>query len=286
MTTLRPPLPDPRAIEVPSNRFLLHPLADRLVGPAIAAGLSANMASLAGLAVGLAAALAYFHWQDWRLAVAGWVLMLLWHLLDGLDGRIARATGTASPFGRFLDGFADYGVFVLVHVALALSLPDPVAALALAIAAGLAHAVQSAFYEARRAMWYRRLAGLVCVPPRTAAGGVIERLYNAMEARLGHQATAFDHRLAAAGPDMRLRLVMRWARTALPAMRLLWLLSANARTHVILVACLLGNPRLAWWWELLVLTPIALLCARVLGRAERLDEAEGAPTVAGPPPAA
>lgn len=282
----RPPLP--QAIEVPSNRFLLHPLADRLVGPAIAAGISANMASLAGLGLGLLAALAYVHWQDWRFAIAGWLLMLGWHLLDGLDGRIARATGTASPFGRFLDGFADYGVFVLVHVALALSLPDPLAALLLAVAAGIAHAVQSAFYEARRASWYRRLAGDFTVAPRLAVGGPVERLYNWLEARLGHRATAFDHRLAAAGAAVRMQLVGAWASAVLPVMRLMWCLSANARTHAILLACLMGDPRLAWWWELLVLSPLALGCGLALGRAERLDSGRAPATqpVAGPPPAA
>ncbi len=280
--------PDAAAIEVPSNRFLLHPLADRLVPPALALGLSANVASLLGLGCGLLAALAYHHWPDWRFALLGWLLMLGWHLCDGLDGRIARATGTASPFGRFLDGFADYGVFVVVHVSLALSLADPVAALALALAAGVAHAVQSAFYEARRATWLRRLAGQFAVTPRTAVGGPVERLYNAIEARLGHRATPFDQHLAAAAPDLRGRLLDQWARRALAPMRLLWLQSANARTHAILLACLLGDPRLAWWWELLVLTPLALAGGVLLARAERWEGpgAPALPPVAGPPPAA
>lgn len=283
-------LPDPGAIDVPSNRFLLHPLADRLVRPAIAAGITANMASLAGLAVGLLAALAYFRWPDPRLALLGWALMLCWHLFDGLDGRIARATGTATPFGRFLDGFADYGVFVVVHLALALSLADPVAGLLLALAAGAAHAVQSAFYEARRSRWIRRLEGRFAVAPRSVAGGLAERLYNRLEARLGHRATAFDERLATTHPDERNQLLGQWAKRALPVMRLLWLQSANARTHAILLACLAGDPRLAWWWELLALTPLALVCGLALDRAEDavLASAGGASTqpVAGPPPAA
>ncbi len=290
MTRTCPELPDPGVIELPSNRFLLHPLADRLLAPAIAAGVTANMASLAGLGFGLLAAAAYFHWEDARMAVLGWALMLCWHVLDGLDGRIARATGTASPFGRFLDGFADYGVFVVVHVAIALSLADPVASLGLALAAGAAHAAQAAFYEARRACWFRRLAGHFSVAPRPVAGGPIERLYNALEARLGHRATAFDRRLAGAEPGVRATLLARWARNARPAMHLLWLQSANARTHVILVACLFGDPRLAWWWELLVLTPLGLLSGLALRRAERVAEAVplGCETrpVAGPPPAA
>ncbi|MFN7173902.1 MAG: CDP-alcohol phosphatidyltransferase family protein [Thermaurantiacus tibetensis] len=280
-----PPLPDPRAIDVPSNRFLLHPIAERLLPLALRLGIPANAVSLAGLGLGLLAAVCYHHWQDWRLVLAGWGLMLGWHVLDGLDGRIARATGTATALGRFIDGFADYGVFVLVHVALALSLPDPVAALALALAAGAAHALQSAFYEARRATFLRRLAGSFAVAPRVAAGGRVERLYNALESRLGHRATALDAALAAAGPAERQARLARWAAAALPTLRLARLLSANARTHAIALACLLGDPRLAWWWELLVLTALALLIAALLGRAEARAAVTSRRAVAAMPPA-
>ncbi|MFN7177101.1 MAG: hypothetical protein ACK4MX_09455, partial [Thermaurantiacus sp.] len=56
---LRPP-----AIEPWSNRVLIHPAAEALLAPAIAARISPNMVTLAGLALGLLAALAYTGWAE------------------------------------------------------------------------------------------------------------------------------------------------------------------------------------------------------------------------------
>jgi phosphatidylglycerophosphate synthase len=242
-------------IDVPSNRLVIHPVGAWLLPFAIRAGIHPNAVSLAGLGLGLLAAASFRHWPDARFALAGWCLLLGWLVLDGLDGALARATGRASAFGRFVDGFADYGVFVVVHVALALSLGGTVAAFVLMLAAGAAHAVQSAFYEATRATWFRRARRQFDVPERTAAGGAVERFYNAMEQALGHRPTAFDRLCAARqAPD---GLLARWQALARPRFRPLWLLSSNARAHLILIACLVGDPRLAWWCELLLLSAVA-----------------------------
>jgi hypothetical protein len=39
-------------------------------------------------------------------------------------------------------------------------------------------------------------------------------------------------------------------------MRLMSLLTANVRTWAIFIACLAGNPRLFWWFELIPLTAV------------------------------
>src|SRR3546814_2637451 len=80
------------------------------------------MVSIAGLLVGIASALAYFHWQNPLWAAAGLLLSLGWLVADGLDGMIARATGTSSAAGRVLDGICDHGVFICIYVSLAFSL--------------------------------------------------------------------------------------------------------------------------------------------------------------------
>jgi phosphatidylglycerophosphate synthase len=251
----------PPEIELPTNRWLIHRLSAALLPHAIGARVPANAASLLGLAFGLLAAAAFLDWRDPGFVLLGWLLLIFWLVMDGLDGAIARATGTASPMGRFLDGFADYGVFVVVHVALVVSLDASPATLALALAAGAAHALQSAFYEAARATYRRRIAGVFAVPPREAAGGLVERVYNAIEARAGHRATAFDEGLAALPAAERGRAVARWAEAAAARLRLLGLLSSNARVHAIALACLLGNPALAWWWELGALSLLVLAMA-------------------------
>lgn len=67
------------------------------------AGLSANLVTLVGLAIGLAAAGAiYFGRYE-----IGLVLILISRLADGLDGAIARAT-TKTDFGGYLDITADF----------------------------------------------------------------------------------------------------------------------------------------------------------------------------------
>jgi hypothetical protein len=42
-------------------------------------------------------------------------------------------------------------------------------------------------------------------------------------------------------------------------MRLMSLLSANVRVYAIFLACLSGNPRWFWWFELVPLTAILLI---------------------------
>ncbi len=88
-----------------------------LFGAALArVGLSANMVTLAGLALGLLAGVII------ALGAPGWALipLLLGRLADGLDGAIARATHTTA-FGGYLDitcDFIFYGVIPLAFVLL------------------------------------------------------------------------------------------------------------------------------------------------------------------------
>jgi phosphatidylglycerophosphate synthase len=141
----------PTEIEPPSNRLVVHRASAALLPVAVRLDIHPNTVTFAGLLFGLAAAACYVHWTDWRLATAGFVLMIGWHIMDGLDGQLARATGRSSDLGRLLDGVADYATFIAVYLVLALTHPQPQLAFALAAAAGLAHALQSQFYEGERA---------------------------------------------------------------------------------------------------------------------------------------
>lgn len=79
-------------------------------------GLSANMVTLIGLALGLVAALVIALGWTW----AALVPLLASRLADGLDGAIARAT-QKTDFGGFLDIVADfvfYGAIPLAFVVL------------------------------------------------------------------------------------------------------------------------------------------------------------------------
>lgn len=258
----------PTEIEPLSNRFLIHPLAAALLPPAVRAGLHPNVVTGAGLLFGLLAGLAYTQWTDWRYATLGFVLMIGWHVMDGLDGKLARATGKTSEIGRLLDGVADYATFVAVYLALALTHSDIPFSLGLALISGLFHALQSQFYEGERATYIRRLSGRFDPVVRTEAGGVFERLYNRGEAMLGNRARPFDQQLAAAEPAERARMLALWQPRAARTLRWMSPLSANGRTIAIFLAVLCGEPMLFWAWEIVPLTLLALAAARSLRQAE------------------
>ncbi len=256
-----------RRIEDPSNLWLIHPLGRLLLPVAVARGISANAVSIAGLTLGTAAALAYARLGDWRFALVGLVLSIGWLVADGLDGMVARATGTASPLGRMLDGLCDHGVFLLIYVALAIVWGTP-AGWALAFAAGGVHAVQSSLFEGERTRFHRRVKGvaLVAAPPAPAASSLV-RLYDRVAGMPDRLAMAFEQKLAAS-PDP-VATGARYARAAVAPMRLLSLETANVRIFMVFVACLAGDPRLFWWFEIVPLTAILLIGLAWHRRVER-----------------
>ena len=258
----------PDEIEPLSNRLLIHRVARLLLPRAVAIGLHPNLVSFAGLCFGLLAALAYLQWRDWRCATLGLLMMVCWHIMDGLDGKLARATGKCTPLGRLLDGVADYSTFVAVNLALAFTHPAPVYAVSAALLSGVCHALQSQFYEGERATYIRRRDGRFTAVERTVAGGAVERLYNRLEAMLGNRARAIDGRLREAPPAERAVILGRWQKPAARVLRTMSPLSANGRTLAIWIACLAGDPMLYWIWEILPLTLLALVAARTLRKVE------------------
>lgn len=259
----------PREIEPWSNRLLVHRAANALLPLAVRARVSPNMVTMTGLAFGLVAACAYYRWESPIYATLGFVLMVGWHIMDGLDGAVARATGRTSAFGRLLDGVADYSTFVAVNIMLIITQDEWLPALCVALVSGAAHILQSLFYEAERETYIRRVAGRFSAAQRTVAGGLIEQLYNRGEKWLGNYTRPFDIALANAGAADRQTWLDEWRACAAPRIMLLTPLSANGRTFAIWIACLLGSPYFYWFWEIVVLTLLALVGGRYLRQAEQ-----------------
>lgn len=244
---------DPR-IEDPTNLWLIHRTARALLPWALRHRVSANAVSLVGFGFGTLAAWCYYHWQDWRLASLGFLLCIAWLIADGLDGTIARATGTASPFGRFLDGLCDHGVFVLLYLALGFSL-GMAQAWPLMAAAGAAHALQSSLYEGERARFHRRRRGEL-VPARQPSANPLVRIYDSVAHSLDRAAAPFERRLAEAAD--RPSFIGRYLSLAVPPMKLQAFLSGNVRVIAIYAACLASRPALFWWFEIIILSAVAL----------------------------
>lgn len=249
-----------RRIEDLSNLYVIHPAARVLLPIAVRRGVSANVVSVTGLGFGVLAMLAFVGLPGWRGALLGLAFAACWLIADGLDGMVARATGTASRTGRILDGVCDHGVFIMIYVALALAI-GTLGGWALAIGAGIAHTVQSSLYEGERARFHRRLARRP-VPPR--AGRV--PLYDAIATAADRSGARLDALLAGpAGPGV----AADYAARAVPPMRAMALLSANVRVAAIALAVMLRDSPVFWWIELVPMTLVAIATMAWQRRAER-----------------
>ena len=214
---------------------------------------------------GALAGCCYWHWQNRPMSFAGFLLMVGWHVMDGLDGKLARASGKASPLGRLIDGLCDYIIFFLVLLPIVLHFADWQPALALAIVSGLCHAAAIGLVRRRarsleapgaRRFRHRSAAAIgafrgeaALQPCRTARWAAVPR---AIDAALAAHPVGLDAYLDATAPHL----------------RRLSILSANNRTIAIAMACLAGNPRLYWYWEIVALSLIALAMAVLLRRRE------------------
>ncbi len=99
-------------------------LRGRWLGPLLSllasVGVTANHVTGLSLLCGLAFCPLYFWWPP-----AAFVMLALHVLLDGLDGPLARHTGTASRKGSLTDSTADQTVIAATTITL-MATPDPV----------------------------------------------------------------------------------------------------------------------------------------------------------------
>lgn len=244
-----------RRIEDPTNLWIIHRSARLLLPWFLTRGISANAVSVGGLLIGALAALAYWNWDRWPIACAGLLLSVAWLIADGLDGMIARTTDTASAVGRFLDGLCDHGVFLLIYVALAASI-GTLGTWILAACAAAAHALQSSLYEGERARFHRRSNGIAREPVPPSANPLV-RVYDWVAGSIDRVSSRFDELLGTV-PDPA-QLGMEYSSLAVKPLQLMILLSANVRVSMIFLACIAGDPRLFWWFELLPLTLVLVI---------------------------
>lgn len=131
-------------------RTLAGPVLDRAGRRIAATGVPATALTAAGWAAG-AGACAATALRAWPVALGLWLAN---RLLDGLDGPTARAAGTASEAGGFLDIVADFSVYAGVILGLAIAEPSArlacVALLTAYYISGTAFLALSSLAERRR----------------------------------------------------------------------------------------------------------------------------------------
>ena len=273
-------------IEEWTNRVFVHRLSRALVTPLARWGVSPNAVSLAGLAAGAGAALAYTRYAEWPFVVLGFGLMVVWHVLDGADGQLARLTGKTSEIGKALDGLCDHGTFVLVYLALATAAAEAEGASvwAWAVAAGASHAVQANAYEGARYaydFWARgKRSARIPTPDeyraetKGATGlaralGGLQLLY--LRVQHSPRAVALRRRLEAAarGPGGAARVAEAYRETHLAGVRRWNVLCSNYRTVAVAVACLAGSPVYFFAFEAVALNVAFVALARMERRNDR-----------------
>lgn len=263
-------------IEELTNLYFIHPLSARLVRIFYRLRVSPNAVSITGMACGVLAGVAYHRYQTAWCALAGFGLMLAWHVMDGADGQLARLTNTPSELGKVLDGICDYVTFTAVYVGLALAMSHTLGfwAWAVAVVSGVCHAVQSAAYEMQRQEynfwgWARKSASLpeLTAPRRDMPlarrlPNMLHRQYTRVQLWVAGGAVAFHKSFAgilAAWPERDAALRQRYREAFAPAIRKWSVLSSNYRTLAIFIAALVQAPLLYFLIEIFGFSLILVL---------------------------
>ncbi len=276
----------PMEIEEPSNRFLIHPLARTLVDRLVGTAVTPDQVSMASVLAAAGAAICYFTIAPPLGALAALPLQIVWHVLDGADGNLARRTGRASAHGELVDGICDHLSQALIYLAFAGLLSRSIGPWAwlVALAAALSHFVQANAYENGRKTYRRWVYGAAwmrqSLATLSAAGplsGLIGRLYVALatltdggEARVE---AAMAPLLAVGGPPLA-QARERYGELKAPEVRASAILGGNMRTFAGFASMLSGSPIWYFAFEIVVLN-LALavvILARFMSNRTFVDE--------------
>jgi phosphatidylglycerophosphate synthase len=269
---MREPIKRASEIEEPTNAWFFQPLSTLIV-PWLARGrITPNMVSVAGMVFGVAAGFFYAHYAvrpSWCYIGLG--LMLIWHVLDGADGQLARLTNSQSEFGKIIDGICDYVVFIAVYLGITWGAAHHHGpwVWALMLAAGAAHAVQAGAYETQRQMFdfwgLGKKSAEVQDPERPPGQGGIARIaygYAKMQFRYsGLTRQYFDalYDFAARKPETLPQMRDAYRKYFAHTVHKWGIMCANYRTFGIFIACFAGEPLWFLVWELLALSVLHVM---------------------------
>lgn len=270
-----------REIEEVTNLYFIHPMSRVLVSIFARFSIHPNLVSITGMVFGGLAAWAYFYYSQWEMALAGFLLMIGWHVMDGADGQLARLTGKTSEIGKALDGLCDHLTFALVYISLGWAAAPVFGPVAwwLMVLAGVSHVVQASTYEFQRQMYDYWVFGKESAHPVMP-----EEFRQGMKGKKGFSRffggallTYLSIQSRVAGADPRLiaqfecmkeegegkKVSEVYRSTNLSAVKTWSILCSNYRTIAIFIACLAKNPLYFFLFEIGFLN-VALVSLRMM----------------------
>lgn len=287
MTELSRPRIRPRELEDSLNHYIYHPLAARLALALRPTGITPNAVSVAGALMVWGAAWGYTQ-LAWPLnAAVGLTFHLLWHVVDGADGDLARLTGKANPRGEMIDGLCDYAGHAVLYMALAAVLDDRLGIWSwlLGLAAAASHSLQTNHAETQRRSYLWWAYGIPWLEHAKAAGDEVfegrnwfTRLsawlagrYLAVGAGMAPYAPRIDAAVGRAAKDpARLAEIRSLVRQMWhPLLTLEKAVGANPRTIILGASVALGSPLYFFIAETVLLNLLLLVSVRQHHRAGR-----------------
>ena len=273
----------PREIEEPLNWFFIHPMSRVLVKLLIPTGISPNTVSALGVVMAAFAAASYagVAWP-WN-AVIGLCFHIAWHVFDGADGQLARATGRTSTYGEIVDGVCDHLSHLVLYVVVAVVLTPGLGAWAWVLTGGAlaSRALQAISYETTRRNYRRWVYSLNWIRqdldkaataarpgPLGAFGVALAGVYLKLSELVRADDRAIDAamiRLTRDGGHMAEAARGLYREAELPMVNRASWLSTNYETAAMALSFLAGSPIYFVVFELTVLNLV--LAASVIGQA-------------------
>jgi phosphatidylglycerophosphate synthase len=268
----------PREIEPLGNLWVIHPAARAVVDVLARTRVTPNQVSMVSVVAAALAALAYWRspWP-WNAAL-GFSGQVVWHILDGADGDLARRTHRASPLGELIDGVCDHVSQALIYIAFALILLPDLGASAWiwAAAAALSHFLQANAYETGRKTYRQWVYGAGWMRQTgSGAGGVgaaLGGLYLWVSALMapGEDRLEQAAKLRSAESEDGAQAVRQGYREIFtPLVKWSGLLGSNPRTAAAALSILAGFPLWFFLFEISVLNAILVLVTIGRARANR-----------------
>jgi len=248
-------------IEEWTNLNLIHPVSFQLTKLFIYLRITPNTTSFIGFLFGVLAASALYHYQNPWMVLVGAIGLFGWHVFDGTDGQLARATGQFSDIGKLIDGLCDHGTNILVYVFVAAALATqygtwvwiPV------FLAAISHGVQASAME-----YYRHEYDYWVHGKKASRNPTIEEIKARRQGKREHRHIDMgylwylnmQHVFAGIDDELRSRLDLAFSssdvdhaevrniyrRNNLATVRKWTILSTNYRSAILISTCLLGSP--------------------------------------------